>query len=278
MSFKQKLVTRKLSTKDAVKGLPLPCMRGQLVSISSSYLFYSRKGRDSRGRSQGICQWLFQVARQHICRKGHGQKRYPQLSALASKLKANSGQTTLMQRKWKKQNDVLEGQHGCKCAFLTKCEVKIAGYLVSSFWRLYGLRRRVLNLTKALDWLSCSMRTYYIAELFCLYKNQEWLVFFQALEKKANCDGECSFYIWQSVLTVFCRFLRLLCRHWLNITNFVSLRNAIFYLTRDKSVISQASKSSGRLSEHRTSFILPGGTPSCIIYIIGRAWKKHRAV
>ena len=117
-----------------------------------------------------------------------------------------------------------------------------------------------------------------IAKLFCLDKNQEWLVFFQVLEKKANYDGECSFYIWQSVLTVFCRFLRLLCRHWLNITNFVSLRNAIFYLTRDKSVISQASKSSGRLSEHRTSFILPGGTPSCIIYIIGRAWKKHRAV
>ena len=122
------------------------------------------------------------------------------------------------------------------------------------------------------------MRTYYIAKLFCLYKNQEWLVFFQALEKEANYDGECSFYIWQSVLTVFCRFLRLLCRHWLNITNFLSLRKAIFYLTRDKSVISQANKSSGRLSEHRTSFILPAGTPSCIIYMIGQAWKKHRAV
>ena len=59
LSFKQKLVTRKLSTKDAVKGLPLPCMRGQLVSISSSYLFYSRQGRDSRGRSQGFANDSF---------------------------------------------------------------------------------------------------------------------------------------------------------------------------------------------------------------------------
>lgn len=59
LSFKQKLVTRKLSTKDAVKGLPLPCMRGQLVSISSSYLFYSRQGRDSRGRSQGFASDSF---------------------------------------------------------------------------------------------------------------------------------------------------------------------------------------------------------------------------
>ena len=55
-------------------------------------------------------------------------------------------------------------------------------------------------------------------------------------------------------------------------------RNAIFYLARDKSVISQANKSLGSLSEHRTSFILPAGTPSCIIYMIGQAWKKHRAV
>ena len=35
--------------------------------------------------------------------------------------------------------------------FFTEREVKIAGYLASSFWRFYGLRRRVLNQTKALD-------------------------------------------------------------------------------------------------------------------------------
>ena len=79
-------------------------------------------------------------------------------------------------------------------------------------------------------------------------------------------------------MAVFCCFLRLLCRRWLNITNVVSLRNAIFYLTRHKRVISQADNSSGSLSEHRTRLILPTGNPSCIIYMIGQAWKKHRAV
>ena len=49
----------------------------------------------------------------------------------------------------------------------------------------------------------------------------------------------------------------------------------LFYLARDKSVISQADNSSGSLSEHRTSFILPAGR---IMYMIGQAWKKHRAV
>ena len=42
----------------------------------------------------------------------------------------------------------------------------------------------------------------------------------------------------------------------------------LFYLARDKSVISQADNSSGSLSEHRTSFILPAG---CIMYMIGQA-------
>ena len=45
----------------------------------------------------------------------------------------------------------------------------------------------------------------------------------------------------------------------------------LFYLARDKSVISQADNSSGSLSEHRTSFILPAGTRSCIMYMIGQA-------
>ena len=58
----------------------------------------------------------------------------------------------------------------------------------------------------------------------------------------------------------------------------ITFIHAIFYLARDKSVISQADNSSGSLSEHRTRFILPTGNPSCIIYIIGQAWKKHRAV
>ena len=79
-------------------------------------------------------------------------------------------------------------------------------------------------------------------------------------------------------MAVFCCFLRLLCRRWLNITNVVSLRNAIFYLARDKRVISQADNSLGSRSEHRTRLILPTGNPSCIIYMIGQAWKKHRAV
>ena len=57
-------------------------------------------------------------------------------------------------------------------------------------------------------------------------------------------------------------------------------RNAAqsFILREIKAWYTKRIRALGSLSEHRTSFILPAGTPSCIIYMIGQAWKKHRAV
>ena len=85
-------------------------------------------------------------------------------------------------------------------------------------------------------------------------------------------------HLWKSVLTVLYRFLRLLYRRWLNITNFVSLRNATFYLARDKSVIPQADKSSGIYQNTGLASSCPRARPICIIYMVGQVWRKHCAV
>ena len=58
-TFKRKLMSSKLSRTDALKVSALPCVRRQLVSISSSYLVYSRQVQDSRGRSQGFTNESF---------------------------------------------------------------------------------------------------------------------------------------------------------------------------------------------------------------------------
>ena len=46
-----------------------------------------------------------------------------------------------------------------------------------------------------LSWLNKlgQQRIYYIGSRFCFNKNQEWLIYFQALGKKANCDSASCF-------------------------------------------------------------------------------------